>query len=200
MTVPPVEPRKSYRVQIIVAVIGACAVVLAALIPVALAQLTKPEPTPTPTPVSGSSPVSSPPADPPTPETTEPPRQPAADEGISVPEDYRGTWSGTIVWRAPMQGSYTTTLTITAGSLGTMVGQFSAANGTCRGAVWLVSGGGPIVVRLQTTYDGGGCSQVADAKLTLNDDELAYDLVAATFVNGYVNSPSPPAQGVLKQE
>ncbi|MEV0235339.1 hypothetical protein [Nonomuraea sp. NPDC050786] len=194
MTVPPVEPKKDHRVQIIVAIIGACAAVVTALIPVVLIA-NKPDDKPTPSP----GPTTTTPA--PTTSsggggsgTAEP------DGSVSVPEDYQGTWSGRIDWMVAGWGSYNTTLTITSGSLTAMVGQFTTNGGQCRGLLYLESGGGPVVLRLSTTYNVGSCSVLADVKLTLRgDDELDYELVGAQFANMIVNQPSPPAQGTLRR-
>ncbi|MED7926135.1 hypothetical protein SMD20_17900 [Nonomuraea sp. LP-02] len=218
MTVPPAPsvpppPKKDHRVQIVVAVIGACAAILAAIIPVVVSRFDDPEPTPSPTDSAVVTSVTPSDEDPPpvddtpsvddTPAVDDPPETtpPGPDPALAVPEDYRGSWSGQVDWRPPLQGSYSTTLTISAGSLGGMVGQFSAQGDTCRGALWLEAGGGPIVLRLKTTYDGGGCSSLADVKLTLDDDgDLRYELIAAQFPQGFVNQPAPPATGTLTRD
>ncbi|WP_143082337.1 hypothetical protein [Nonomuraea wenchangensis] len=219
MTVPPSPPapkKKDHRVQIVVAVIGACAAILAALIPVVVSRFDDPEPpTPSPTAVAAVS-TATPSGEDPPPSEDPPPvdetpsgddtpsgdnTPPGPDPALAVPQDYRGSWSGQVDWRPPLQGSYSTTLTISAGSVGAMVGQFSVEGDTCRGALWLESGGGPIVLRLKTTYDGGGCSSLADVKLTLDDDgDLRYELIAAQFPQGFVNQPAPPAVGTLTQD
>ncbi|MGA4989548.1 hypothetical protein [Nonomuraea bangladeshensis] len=212
MTVPPAPsvsppPKKDHRVQIVVAIIGACAAILAALIPVAISRFDDPEPTPSPTtatPTRDVTPIGDEtPAGDDTPSADDPPETtaPGPDPALAVPEDYRGSWSGQVDWRPPLQGSYSTTLTISAGSVGAMVGQFSAQGDTCRGVLGLEAGGGPIVLRLRTTYDGGGCSSLADVKLTLDDDgDLRYELIAAQFPQGFVNQPAPPATGTLTRD
>ncbi|MEV1172727.1 hypothetical protein [Nonomuraea sp. NPDC049784] len=202
MTAPPVEPKKDHRAQIIVAIIGACAAIIAALIPVVLMQANKPDDKPTTSPPPATTTTAAPPHSTSSQsETAEPVGESSPDESVSVPEDYQGTWSGRIDWLVPGWGSYNTTLTITSGSLTAMVGQFNTNGGQCRGLLYLESGGGPVVLRLSTTYNVGSCSVLADVKLTLNgDDEMDYELVGAQFVNGYVNQPSPPARGVLRSE
>ncbi|MEV4110434.1 hypothetical protein [Nonomuraea sp. NPDC049695] len=199
MTAPPAEPKKDHRVQIIVAIIGACAAVVTALIPVVLmANKSDDKPTPSPAPGTTTMAVPSPSG---RSRTAEPVVGSSPDESVSVPEDYQGTWSGRIDWMVPGWGSYNTTLTITPGSLTAMVGQFTTNGGQCRGLLYLESGGGPVVLRLSTTYNVGSCSVLADVKLTLSgDDELDYELVGAQFANMIVNQPSPPARGALRRE
>lgn len=200
VTVPTNEPKKKdYRIQIIAAIIGAVAAVIAALIPVFLPD--EPEVKVTASPAAQSVSLAPSASDSPEPETTEPVEDPTTGDSVTVPEEYQGTWSGTVEWLIPGWASYDVEMSLTSGGLTETVGQFSLNDGQCRGLAHLESGGGPVVVRLTTTYNGTGtCSTRAEVRLTLDGDEMEYALIGAEFATGYVSQPSPSARGMLQRQ
>ncbi len=164
-----------------------------------------PSPRPTPTfptpPPTQAAFAASPPTEPATSSryTTRPPTEPATSSRITapppnaaaVPASYQGTWTGVVTQSNNV--SYQLTLKIGAGSVGTGVGSWQIPIFGCSGVLVLESGGGPLVVRQNTTFNPNlQCFSQVEGTVTLQGSSgLTYQILGATTTNGQFIKGNP---------
>jgi hypothetical protein len=144
--------------------------------------------------------VGSHPAPAPTPTTTSSaPVAVAAANPAAVPASYQGTWNGVVT---QANGSaFQLTLKIGSGSVGANVGSWQLPTFNCSGLLTLESGGGPLQLYQETTFNGAGeCYAHFTANVTLQGSDLNYEIIGATEVNGQFFAGDPSlASGDLTQ-
>jgi hypothetical protein len=124
--------------------------------------------------------------------TSSPPPNEAA-----VPSSYQGTWSGVIT---QSDGNpYQITLKIGAGTVGNLVGSWQVPTFNCSGTIDLDSGGGPLELFQDTTFNGeGDCYSHFTSNVTLQGSSLSFEIIGATSTSGAFFAGDPTlATGTL---
>jgi hypothetical protein len=117
----------------------------------------------------------------------------------TVPSSYQGTWSGVVT---QSNGSpYQITLKIGAGTVGNGIGSWQLPTFNCSGIIDLDSGGGPLELHLDTTFNGdGGCYSHFTSDVTLQGSSLDFEIIGATSTSGVFSAGNPTlASGTLSQ-
>jgi hypothetical protein len=129
----------------------------------------------------------------PTPTPTPPPSTPvttAATNPAAVPASYEGTWNGVVT--QPNGTSFQLTLKIGSGAVGADVGSWQLPTYNCSGLLTLESGGGPLQLYQETTFNGAGeCYAHFTANVTLQGSDLDYQIIGATNLSGEFFSGDP---------
>ncbi len=159
-----------------------------------LLSFPRPTPTfPTPQPTQAAFTASRPTAAATSSRITAPPPNAAA-----VPASYQGTWTGVVT--QSNNATYQLTLKIGAGSVGTGVGSWQVPIFSCSGVLVLESGGGPLVLRQNTTYNPSlQCFSKFEVTVTLQgSSRLTYQILGATTTNGqFINGNPVLGSGTL---
>jgi hypothetical protein len=128
--------------------------------------LTHPGPATTPTPSPPTTITSSPAANPDT-----------------VPSDYQGTWTGTVTQSNGT--SFQLTLKIGSGSVENAIGSWQLPTFNCSGILILESGGGPLELYQETTFNGNGeCYAHFTSDIALQGSGLGYQIIGGTSTSG----------------
>jgi hypothetical protein len=132
----------------------------------------------------------------PSPTPTSPPSTPVtavAANPAAVPASYEGTWNGVVT--QPNGTSFQLTLKIGSGSVGAGVGSWQLPTYNCSGLLILESGGGPLQLYQETTFNGAGeCYAHFTANVTLQGSDLDYQIIGATTLSGEF-LPGDPSLG-----
>lgn len=115
----------------------------------------------------------------------------------AVPSSYQGTWSGVVT---QLNGtSYQITLKIGTGNVGNLIGSWQLPTFDCSGTIDLNSGGGPLEIYQDTTFNGEGeCYSHFTSNVTLQGSSLSFEIIGGTSTSGVFTAGDPTlASGTL---
>jgi hypothetical protein len=119
-----------------------------------------------------------------------PPPTTISSNADTVPTDYQGTWNGVIT--EPSGTSYQLTLKIGSGSVNNAVGSWQLPTFNCSGILILESGGGPLQLYQETTFNGnGGCYAHFTSDVALQGSDLSYQIIGGTTTSGEFTAGDP---------